>query len=40
MNFKEELLKTYVDRIADFQQIHELCPDGIYGPFLKQFKII
>jgi len=32
MNFKTELLKTYVDRIADFQRIHELCPDDKHGP--------
>jgi len=34
MNFKEELLKIYSERIADFQQIHELCPNGKHGPLL------
>ena len=32
MSIKKELLKTYVNRIADFQHIHELCPDGKHGP--------
>jgi hypothetical protein len=34
MNLKNELLKIYVNRIADFQHIHELCTDTYYGPLL------
>jgi len=34
MNLKKELFNTYVNRIADFQRIHESCPDSICGPLL------
>jgi len=34
MNLKKELFNTYVNRITDFQRIHELCQASICGPLL------
>jgi len=34
MNLKEELLKIYVNRMADFQHVHEMSRDTYHGPLL------